>query len=115
MKTVELLTSDSLLALLPEDACYVAYSPQGVAIKLQRKSGGNINASAIVMNGDSSSTRVRILQADEETQFQRNLDNQVLSQHESKSRDPTFWWVYIIIPIVLLIAVALVFIKKRAV
>ena len=112
-KTIELITSDSLLAQLPESACYVAYSPQGIGIQLQRMPGGVINASAMCVYNDSSSTRLEVLQAEEKTQIQECLEHAETTDIEQRSRDPATGWFWLSIPVLLLVALAFAALKFR--
>lgn len=113
MRRAELTTTDSLLSILPENACYMA-SSDGVTVVLSRTPDGGINAAAISMSRDSTIASHRVMyEVGSEHRDISTENNQVTTKTEEvkHSRSPT-WMVHLaVVLICLTVGVAFLLMK----
>lgn len=88
------MTTDSLLALLPKNACYLANSDD-MAVMLKRTSEGEIQATAASMDRDSTSARLEVVYAAESEQHDKNIKNNVTTEETHHARDQTVPWAWL--------------------
>ena len=101
-KIIDLMTTDSLIALLPENACYMA-SSNGVTVVLKRTPEGKIQATAVSVARDSTSARLEVVHAAESEQYEEKTSQNKTSKEEYRTRDPTSGWIYPMVVAVFLI------------
>ena len=87
-KIIDLMTTDSLIALLPKNACYMA-SSNGVAVVLKRTPEGEIQATAVSVARDSTSARLEVVHAAESEQYEEIAQNNVTTEETHLAREPT--------------------------
>ena len=93
-KIIELITTDSLIALLPKNACYMA-SSNGMAVMLKRTPEGEIQATAASMDRDSTSARLEVVCAAESEQHAETFENNVTTEDTHHARDQTVPWAWL--------------------